>query len=385
MKAIIIGAGMGGLSAAIALKQCGYDVEVYEQVKEMKPVGAAISVWSNGVKCLNYLGLEKQIAELGGNMANMAYIDGLTGNIMTQFSLTPLILEAGQKPYPVSRAELQHMLLHAFGEKHVHMGMKLTQIIRNDDQVTIQFEDGSQITGDLLIGADGTHSLIREYVTGEITERRYAGYVNWNGLVAIDEHIAPANQWTTFVGEGKRVSLMPVANNRFYFFFDVPLPKGLANDKTAYKATLHDYFKGWTSQVHDLIDRIDIDKTNRVEIHDIEPFMQWTKGRIALLGDAAHSTTPDIGQGGCAAMEDAIVLAMALKSNTISVEDSLRRYQNRRNQRTAELVLRARKRCDVTHGKDMTITQRWYDELRQDDGTNIVQGIVKNMIDNPLG
>ncbi len=106
-----------------------------------------------------------------------------------------------------------------------------------------------------------------------------------------------------------------------------------------------------------LIERLDPQKTNRVEIHDIEPFTQFYKGRVVILGDAAHSTTPDIGQGGCQAMEDAIYLARSLQINTLGLEDALRRYQNKRNERANELVLRARKRCDVTHMKDETVTQ----------------------------
>lgn len=385
MKIIIIGAGMGGLTAGIALKRLGYEVHIYEQVREIKPVGAAISVWSNGVKCLNYLGLSKQVTALGGNMENMAYMDGFSGTTMTQFSLAPLVQQVGQRPYPVSRADLQSMLLQEFGAHDVHLGMKLVSVHDDGALVTATFEDDTKVTGDILIGADGTHSGLRSYVLGNIPERRYAGYVNWNGLVDIDEEVAPANQWTTFVGDGKRVSVMPIAGNRFYFFFDVPLPKGLPNERDQYKTLLRTYFSGWAPPVQRLIDKIDTATTNRVEIHDIDPFMTWTRGRVALLGDAAHSTTPDIGQGGCAAMEDAIVLSIALRTNTLGIEDALLRYQNQRNQRAADLVLRARKRCDVTHAKDTLVTQQWYDELRLDDGSGIIKGIVKNIEGNPLG
>jgi FAD-dependent urate hydroxylase len=208
--------------------------------------------------------------------------------------------------------------------------------------------------------------------------------VNWNGLVDIDPAIAPADQWTTFVGEGKRVSVMPVAGGRFYFFFDVPLPKGVPAEREAYRELLRGYFKGWAAPVQLLIDRIDPATTNRVEIHDIEPFMTWTRGRVALLGDAAHSTTPDIGQGGCSAMEDAVTLSIALQTNTLGVEDALKRYEKRRVARAAELVLRARRRCDVTHAKDPAVTQAWYDELWREDGTNILRGIASNIHGNPL-
>ncbi|NNH86384.1 FAD-dependent urate hydroxylase HpxO [Acinetobacter terrae] len=384
MEITIIGAGMGGLTTGIALKKFGHQVTIYEQAEQILAMGAAISLWSNGVKCLNYLGLTDQVAKLGGQMDHLAYMDGLTGEVMTQFSLHPLIAEVGQRPYPVSRSDLQNMLMDEFGRENIHLGKKMLSFTEANDVVTVQFADGTQVQTQLLVGADGTHSITRAYVLGEQVERRYAGYVNWNGLVEISEDYAPADQWTTYVGEGKRVSLMPVADHRFYFFFDVPLPVGLENNRSNYKALLKEYFTGWCPQVQKLIDNINEQTTNRVEIHDIEPFAQFYKGRVVIVGDAAHSTTPDIGQGGCQAMEDAIYLSRALQINTLGLDDSLKRYQNKRNERANELVLRARKRCDITHMKDEQITKEWYEELRKEQGPHIMKGIISNIVGNPL-
>ena len=384
MNVVIIGAGMGGLTTGIALKKFGHQVRIFFLTEKILPVGAAISLWSNGVKCLNYLGLTEKIAKLGGQMDDLAYVDGLTGDVMTQFSLRPLIEEVGQRPYPVARADLQNMLMDEFGRDQIYLGKKMVSLEDKADYVEVHFADGSSTQADLLIGADGTHSMTRAYVLGQQVQRRYAGYVNWNGLVEISEDLAPAQQWTTYVGEGKRASLMPVADGRFYFFLDVPLPAGLENNRDEYKKLLKLYFADWCQPVQQLIERLDPQKTNRVEIHDIEPFSQFYKGRVVILGDAAHSTTPDIGQGGCQAMEDAIYLARSLQINTLGLEDALRRYQNKRNERANELVLRARKRCDVTHMKDETVTQAWYAELRREQGGHIMQGIISNIVGNPL-
>lgn len=177
MKVIVIGAGMGGLSAGIALKRFGQQVEVYEAVREIRPVGAAISVWPNGVKCLNYLGLNHRVRELGGDMAWMAYADHRSGKPLTRFSLRPLIEQVGERPYPISRAALQKMLMDEFGHTGVHLGKRLVHVEDDRRQVTARFEDGSTVTGDVLIGADGVHSTVRDYVLGRPTERRYAGYV----------------------------------------------------------------------------------------------------------------------------------------------------------------------------------------------------------------
>lgn len=385
MKAIVIGGGMGGMTAALALEQQGFQTEVYEAVKTIRPVGAAISVWPNGVKCLNSLGLKDKIRALGGNMAFMAYKDALSGETLTRFSLSPLVQQVGEFPYPIARAELQAMLLDAYGRDRVHFGKRIVQVEQHATGVVATFEDNSQAEGDFLVAADGTHSVVRDYVLGEKLPRRYAGYVNWNGLVNIDESIAPADQWTTFVGDGKRVSLMPVSGNRFYFFFDVPLPAGLEQDRTTARDDLRRYFSGWAAPVQKLIAAIDVDTTNRVEIHDIEPFQRFVKGRVVLLGDAAHSTTPDIGQGGCAAMEDAIVLASALAAHSLGIEDALLRYQARRVDRVKDLVLKARKRCDITHAKDPVMTSEWYQSLRNETGERVLAGLCETIEGGPLG
>jgi FAD-dependent urate hydroxylase len=384
MKAIVIGAGIGGMCTAIALTRIGWDVEVYEQIRENKPVGAAISVWSNGVKVLNYLGLGEQVAELGGRMDAMAY-RWLDGRTMCDFSLQPVTAQTGQRPYPLARAELQAMLMDSWGRDRIRFGMRMVELDTRPEQARATFDDGTTATGDAVIVADGARSLGRDFVVGHSLQRRYAGYLNFNTLVDVDESVGARDHWTTYVGEGKRVSMMPVAGNRFYTFFDVPAPAGLAYERTEAKAVLTEHFGHWAPPVQRLIEQLDATRVNRVEIFDLDPIDTWVRGRVAILGDAAHNTTPDIGQGGCLAMEDAVVLAISLQTNTLGIEDALRRYEKARSGRAGELVLRARRRCDVTHGFDPGANQAWYDELWDEDGTRVIKGLVSNIEGNPLG
>lgn len=383
LKAIVIGSGMGGLTAGIALRQAGYEVEIYDRVKELRPAGAAISLWSNGVKVLNRLGLGKEIASVGGQMDRMAYYS-FTGEKLTDFSLQPLIDEVGQRPYPVARTDLQAMLLNAFGVDQVQLNSKCIAVEQDADSVTAIFEDGRKATGDVLVAADGTHSILRSYVLGQAIERRYVGYVNWNGLVPASEELAPKTSWVLYVGEHKRASMMPVGGDRFYFFLDVPLPKGTVSQPETYREELASFFKGWATPVQTLIQRLDPFKTNRVEIHDIEPLQALVRGRVALLGDAGHGTAPDLGQGGCQAMEDGFVLANYLRTTTLSVEDALKRYEAARKERVADVINRARKRSDVTHGKDPDKTRQWYEALKHEDGTDIMSAISKTILAGPL-
>ncbi len=384
LKVIVVGAGMGGLTTALALRQAGYDVEIYDRVKALRPAGAGISLWSNGVKVLNRLGLGSEIARIGGPMEQMAYYEGKTGNLLTRFSLSPLVKRVGQAPYPVARTDLQQMLLSALGADQVQLNKRCVAIEETADSATAIFADGHRATGDVVVGADGTHSIIRSYVLGHATERRYVGYVNWNGLVPVSDQLAPPNSWDIYVANGQRASVMPVGDNRFYFFLDVPLPKGTENNPDTYRQDLLGHFSGWAQPVQTLIQQLDPDKTNRVEIHDIEPLKTLIKGRVALIGDAAHSTAPDLGQGGCQAMEDAWALANYLFTTNISVADALQRYQESRLERVAQIILKARKRSEMTHGKVPTKTQQWYTELASEDGTKIMDAIAQTILLGPM-
>jgi FAD-dependent urate hydroxylase len=383
LKIIVIGAGIGGLTAAIALTQAGFDIEIYDRVSELRPVGAGISLWSNGVKVLNRLGLGAKMAKIGGQMSRMEYRTK-TGKLLNDIDLMPLIYEVGQRPYPVARRDLQQMLLEAFpGE--VKLGHKCIGVEEDETGVTALFENGYETKGDLLVAADGIRSILRTYVLGKEVEPKYGGYTNWNGLVPADEKLAPKDCWVIYVGEHKRASMMPVAGDRFYFFFDVPLPKGTPANPDNYKAELKEHFQGWAQPVQNLIELFDPYGVARPEIHDVGPLDRFVKGRVALLGDSAHATCPDMGQGGCQAMEDALVLTNYLTSTNISIEDALKRYEIERKVRANAVVQKARKRAEQIHGKDPAVTQQWYEQLATEKPTEVTDAIAKVILAGPMG
>lgn len=382
LKIVVIGAGIGGLTAGIALTQAGYEVEIYDRVRELRPVGAGISLWSNGVKVLNRLGLGDRMAKIGGIMNRMEYRTK-TGELLNTIDLMPLIHEVGQRPYPVARRDLQMMLLEAFpGE--VKLDHKCIGVKEDDTGVTAFFENGHKARGDLLVAADGIRSILRTYVLGEEIEPQYGGYINWNGLVPADEELAPQDHWVIYVGDHKRASMMPVAGDRFYFFFDVPLSKGIPANPDTYKTELKEHFAGWAKPIQTLIECFDPYAVARPEIHDVGPIDRYVKGRVALLGDSAHATCPDMGQGGCQAMEDSLVLTNYLMTTNLGVEYALKRYEMERTERANAVVQKARKRAEQIHGKDPTVTQQWYDQLAIEKPTDVTNAITKVITAGPL-
>ena len=384
LKAIVIGAGIGGLTTGIALKQAGYEVSIYERVTKLRPAGAGISLWSNGIKVLNQLGLGREVAAIGGEMNRMEYRSH-RDEALSEIDLQPLFLRVGQRPYPVARTDLQQMLLDAFGPDDVHTGMKCVAVEQDEKSATAIFEDGTRASGDLIVAADGIHSIVREHVLGRKLSLRYAGYVNWNGLVEADPSLCEADNWVLYVGEGKRASMMPVGDSRFYYFFGVPTPLGTKTAPEDRREELAQHFSGWPAAVQALIQTLEPTASNRLEISDIDPPERLARGRVAILGDAAHATTPTLGQGGCQAMEDALVLSRFLVTTNISVADALSRYEQARKQRTADLVLKARKRTDTIYGKDKGHTQDWYEQLKEESPDAVIDALEKIIVGGPLG
>ncbi len=397
LNILIIGAGIGGLSTALAFQRLGHAVHVVERVKEIRPVGAAISLWPNGVKVINQLGLGDIIQRQSGFVDQMRYLSS-RGVPLTQFSLSPLFEEVAQRTYPISRFALQKTLFDAVGAEHIELGRACVDFSVSAEGVSAHFDDDGVLSADLLVVADGTHSRLREKVVGKPVERQYVGYVNWNVRVPVDSSLAPNTSWDQYVGENKRVSLMPMGSGgngqgveELYCFFDVPLPTGTANDPAKYRDELKQHFMGWAKPVQDLIDRFDPALMARVEIHDVPPLPSLTSTRAVLLGDAAHGMAPDLGQGACQAMEDAWVLANAvndaLKNSpaAAALTQALSAYDAARVPRVGDIVSRARKRAGLIHGAISENTQTWYGELAKEDGQSIIDGIKQTVLAGPLG
>lgn len=379
LEVVVVGAGIGGLTAAVALRRAGHSVRIVDQVRELRPVGAGISLWPNGVAVLHGLGLGEALTAVGGRMERMAYVDH-TGTVLCDFSFDPLVARVGVPPHPVRRSDLQALLLAAVGPERVRLGVRCAAVEADDAGATVVLDTGERLAADLVVAADGTRSRLRAHVVGHEVGPTYLGYHNWNGLVPDAAALGAPTTWTTVVGDGCRVSTMPVREGQ-YAFFDVPRPTDELTREPPVDA-LRAAFAGWPPAVARLVDALDPAGVVNVAIRTHDPLPVLARGRVVLLGDAAHTAAPDLGQGGCMAMEDAVVLTHHLAAAG-TVEEALRRYSDERVPRAADVIRRAAQRARITHGHDPDRTAEWYASLGGTDGAEIIDGIAQTVEAGP--
>jgi 2-polyprenyl-6-methoxyphenol hydroxylase-like FAD-dependent oxidoreductase len=328
---IIIGAGIGGLAAALALKRVGIEARIFERVATLDEGGAGLTLWANAVKALRKLGLE----ELTTSAFNLAdgHIYSWRGAQLTSFSAQQLQRRFGATNLAIHRADLQAALLTAVGPERLTLGNRCCAFEQDESGVTVRLADGQQVRGCALIGADGLHSMVRAQLFGE--ERlRYAGYTAWRGVTtppAVEMRVG--EYW----GRGARFGLVPLTGGHYYWFATRNARAGEPEHRAGRKHEVLSYFAHWYASIPAIIEATPQDAILRNDIYDRPPRTHWTQGRVTLLGDAAHPMTPNLGQGACQALEDALVLAHCLEQ-TANINVALQLYQARRIPRTTRIV-----------------------------------------------
>ncbi len=339
-KAIIIGAGIGGLAAGIALRQAGWTVAVYEAAPAPHEVGAGLTLWPNALEALHHLGLTAVIEAAG-------IVDAQSGTIADQdgrvLSAVRLPAEANYPIVVVHRVEFQALLIAALGSAYLHCGARLRGYLPNErGQVVALFADGREAAGDLLIGADGIHSATRRQLYGgHDPAPTYAGHTAWRATIPFPHRQIPL--WGEFWGRGDRFGIVPLSNDRIYYFATHNAPPGSDRHSTPTSriAQLQQRFAHWAAPIPALIAATDPAALLQHDISDLPPLPYWSAGRVTLLGDAAHATTPNLGQGACLALEDAVVLAATLR-DTADIPAALQRYAAKRRPRTAQIQRQSR-------------------------------------------
>ena len=333
-KALIIGGGIGGLATAIALTQIGFTVEVFERVTLLREVGAGLSLWANAIKALDYLGLASAVRALALPEA-AGGIRTPSGDLLMQTANDQLAAQFGELSVMVHRAELHDQLRQAFGQE-IHLGMECVAITEEGTGVRVRFRNGEEAFGDLVIGADGLHSAVRAALHGP-QPPRYAGYTAWRGVTPFEiNRLQIGETW----GQGARFGQIPMQGNRVYWFATQNAPAG-QHRPDGEKAELLRLFGNWHNPIRALIEATPDAAILRNDLYDRPPLKRWGRGRITLLGDAAHPMTPNLGQGACQALEDAVVLAKQVQS-TADLPTALRAYEAARIPRTTMIVNQSR-------------------------------------------
>ena len=335
MEGIIIGAGLGGLTTAIALAQKGIKVSIYEQAPEIKELGAGILIAPNGLKVFEQLGLADQIMKAGRTVDQMVLSDtkGIRLSVVESAWLKARHQFAS---ISIHRGVLQKILFDTLNlsktthKTEVFLNKHFKSYSQDANGVTAYFEDGSVAEADFLIVADGIHSKGRQQMM-PASKLRYSGQTCWR-FVAQHEmagHSLNIAQEFWANGRGLRVGYASVNGHQVYTYITDLADPGGKDDPDTLKADLLRRCAEFPVPVQDLISAASTAAIHRADLYDFAPISKWVDQKVALMGDAAHATTPNLGQGACQSIEDAFVIAeeLALQKNP---ELAFLAYQRRR-------------------------------------------------------
>jgi len=335
----IVGAGIGGLTAALALHRAGFDVDVYEQARTVSEVGAGINVSPNASCVLHGLGLADDLAELGVQSLAWHQRRWEDGRTLVRAPLADGVVEAfGFPQYQMHRADLLATLLGALPPERVHVGHRLVGLEDFGDRVEARFEGVDPVSADVLVGADGIHSTVRELVFGP-QDANFTGCVAYRGLIP-SKRLADLELEVTaqvWMGPGKHFVHYYVQAARLVNFVAIVEQDSWTReswtDKGDVAAALAEY-EGWHPQVQTIIGSVD--ETFIWALFDRAPLERWSVGRVTLLGDACHPMLPFMAQGAAQAIEDGATLASCLQTGQ-DIPEALRLYEELRLPRASKI------------------------------------------------
>jgi salicylate hydroxylase len=342
-KILIAGAGLGGLVAALALLRDGHQVVVFEQAKQLGEVGAGLQLSANATRVLSLLGIDDAVRSVASVPAGKQVRLWNTGQTWKLFDLgQQSIAEYGHPYYTLYRPDLHATLVDAvrkLAPESIILGAKVAGFEQRADGVTLTLEDGRSFEGDLLVGADGVHSRVRQGLFGDDAPT-FSGCMAWRGVIPaakLPEHLrAPIG--TNWIGPGGHVIHYALRRGELVNFVGVVERSDWTVESWTTAGTTEECqrdFAGWNEDVHTLIRSIQTPYKWALMVR--EPMQQWTRGRVTLLGDAAHPTLPFLAQGACMAIEDGAMLARCLRE-TADPQQALRRFQDARVERTTRIV-----------------------------------------------
>jgi salicylate hydroxylase len=337
----IVGAGIGGLTAALSLHRAGFDVHVYEQASTVSEVGAGIQVSPNASRVLHGLGLADDLAAMGVRPLAWHQRRWQDGRTLVRAPLADAVVEAfGFPQYQMHRADLLATLLRALPDERVHVGHRLVGLVDRGDRVEARFQRGESVSADVLVGADGIHSVVRERLFGP-QEARFTGCLAYRGLIPAerlaDLELEVSSQ--VWMGPGRHFVHYYVQAERLVNFVAVVEQDSWTReswtDKGDVAVALAEY-DGWHPQVRTILGSVDV--TFVWALFDRAPLDRWSAGRVALLGDACHPMLPFMAQGAAQAVEDGATLtACLLRADGTDIPEALRLYEELRLPRASKI------------------------------------------------
>lgn len=338
MRILIAGAGIGGLTAALALRQAGFDVHVYEQARVLGEVGAGVAIGPNAVKVLHHLGLAAPLRAVGVVSLSMDPRDGPSGAVLARIPLADAAVGRWGAPiYHLHRADLHDVLRRALDDEHLTLGAKCVGVEEADGRVTLRFADGRTVTGGLLIGADGIHSVVRDYVAGP-DRPTWSGQIAWRGLApaAVGQAAGLELRHHSFWGAERQFVTYYVSAGRLVNWVGVvPAEDDWQEESWSTHGDRADAlaaFADWHPQVRALI--AGTEQVAKWGLFDRPPLATWVRGRVTVLGDAAHPMLPYMAQGASQSIEDAFVLTYCLAQDRDEPARAIQTYAARRRERT---------------------------------------------------
>jgi salicylate hydroxylase len=360
MRILIAGGGIGGLAAAAALLQRGIDVDVYEQAAELKEVGAGIQISPNGNKVLDALGVFDRLKALSCDPQRKEFRLWNTGKPWPMFSLGKSVIEKYGYPYlTVYRPDLHQSLADRVRELKpdaIHLAQPAAGCEQSREGAVLVLRSGERVEGDALIGCDGVRSVVRKALWGDV-DPEFSGMVAWRGLIPMSD--LPAHMrvpvGSTWIGPGGHVVSYPLHRSTLMNFVATIEGKSWPHPGASAPGTTEECladFKGWHEDVQTMIRCSP--QLLKWALARREPIPEWTRGRVTLLGDAAHATLPFLAQGAVHSIEDGTVLARCLeKAAPADVPAALLRYQQARIERTSRMVRGATANTVLFHSREL--------------------------------
>ena len=344
----IVGAGMGGLTAAIALIGMGHDVTIFEQAREFGRVGADINLTPNAVHVLDRLGIGERLRATAARPTHRISRMWDTGEETSRLEMSDTAEEKyGAPQLTIHRADLLSALEEKIDPARFRMGYKATAVDESDDAVTVTFADGETLSFDVVIGADGIHSAVRGAVFGP-ENPQFTGLVSWRATFPREKaaDLPNLDAFTKWWGPepSRQIVTFPLTAGREIFVFATTPQVDWREESWTTPGDIGELraaYADFNPEARRLLDACD--SVTKSALHVRDPLPRWSTGRVTLLGDAAHPMTPFMAQGACQAIEDAIVLARALEAaDGAGVPDALQRYEAARKERTARIQIASR-------------------------------------------